>query len=150
MDDVDDLVERGEVREYLTRRRTVHASLIGERNDLTKKETVHKSLEFELREIDEFIDFLQQLKEKVKFAEATFEAVGAIEFTLCPACGEELRQDTPENHCVVCKSPVSADTEKERYNQIRLDLEIQTRESAHLSRQKRDQLETRRSGNCVA
>ena len=141
VDDVDDLVERGEVREYLTRRRTVHASLIGERNDLTKKETVHKSLEFELREIDEFIDFLQQLKEKVKFAEATFEAVGAIEFTLCPACGEELRQDTPENHCVVCKSPVSADTEKERYNQIRLDLEIQTRESAHLSTQKRDQLE---------
>ena len=144
VENVDDLVERGEVREYLARRRTAHASVADQRSRLTTLETKQRALEFELRDVDEFIGFLEQVREKLTFAEATLEAVGSIEFTQCPACGKELQQNTPENHCVVCKSPLDEDTEKERYNQIRLDLEIQTRESAQLSKQKRDELESGR------
>ena len=144
VDNVDNLVQPGQVTVYLGQRRTAHATLIAEANGLKRLETEQKALEFELREIDEFIEFLEELKEKLTFAEGTFEAVGSIEFTLCPACGEELQPDTPENHCVLCKSPLNADTERERYNQVRLDLEIQTRESGQLSRQKRDQLDNSR------
>ena len=72
------------------------------------------------------------MKERVGFAEATFDAIGSIEFTHCPACGDELDLDTPKVCCIVCKSPIDLDKEGARYNQIRLDLEIQARESRQL------------------
>ena len=141
VDNVDDLVEPGDVKEYLARRRTAHELLIKERNKLRRIEESRRTLEFELREVDAFIEFLSQLKERLTFAEATSHAVGSIQFTLCPACGETLDPDTPENHCVVCKLPLSEETEKERYNQIRNDLEVQTRESRQLRTQKKNQLD---------
>ena len=144
LDSVDKLVEPGEVKEYLGEQRTAQESLIRDRSKLKTLELKEKSLEFELREIQEFMEFLGGLKEKLTFAEATFDAVGSIEFTRCPACGEELGSETPQNHCVVCKAPLDPEREKAQYNQIRLDLEIQTRESGQLNDQKQAELDTSR------
>ena len=90
------------------------------------------------------MDFLGELMEKLAFAEATCNAIGSIQFTRCPACGEQLDLDTPKYHSVVCKSPLDLEKEKSRYNQIRLDLEIQTRESGQLIRQKESELDQTR------
>ena len=49
-----------------------------------------------------------------------------------------------EGQCVVCKSPLDLDRENARYNQIRLDLEIQIRESGQLIRQKESELDATR------
>ena len=125
VDNVDDFVEPGDVKDYLAQRRKAHDSLITERTKLSRLEEKRRTLEFELREVDAFIEFLSQLMEKLTFAEATSDAIGSIQFTLCPACGTTLDPGTPEGHCVVCRSPLSGDTEKEQYNQIRLDIEIQ-------------------------
>ena len=141
---VDELVEPGEVKEYLVERRTAQGWLIKQRSELKTLELKEKNLEFELREIHEFMEFLEELKEKLTFAEATFDAVGSIDFTRCPACGEELDPETPPNHCVVCKAPLDPEKEKGRYNQIRLDLEIQTRESGQLIDQKERELDKSR------
>ena len=140
LENVDELVEPGEVKEYLGERRTAQESLNKQRSALKTLELKEKNLEFELREIREFMEFLEELKEKLTFAEATFNAVGSIEFTRCPACGEELDPEIPKNHCVVCKAPIDPEQEKARYNQIRLDLEIQTRESGQLIDQKESEL----------
>ena len=110
--------------------------MIKQRDAITNLESAETNLEFELREIGQFVDFLGELKEKVGFAEATFSAIGSIEFTHCPACGQELDADTPKLHCVVCKSPIDLGKEGARYNQIRLDLELQARESRQLIEQK--------------
>lgn len=142
VDNVDELVEAGDVKEYLAKRRTEQALLIKQRIRLKTSESTEQNLEFELREIGEFVAFLGELMEKVAFAEATFDVIGSIEFTHCPACGEELDPDTPKNHCVVCKSPLDPKKEKARYNQIRFDLEIQTRESGQLIHQKESELST--------
>ena len=139
LDSVDEHVEPGEVKEYLAERRKAHGTLITLRNKLQAFESQEKNVEFELREIREFMKFLDELREKVTFAEATFEAIGSIEFTRCPACGEELDTFVPKNHCVVCKSPLDSEREKSRYNYIRLDLEIQTRESDQLISQKENE-----------
>ena len=136
IDRVEELVEPGEVKAYLGERKAAQAVLIKQRDAITNLESAEKNLEFELREIGEFVDFLGELKEKVGFAEATFNAIGSIEFTHCPACGEELDADTSKLHCVVCKSPIDLEKEGARYNQIRLDLEIQARESRQLIEQK--------------
>ena len=144
LDSVDEFVEPGDVKDYLRERRTAQGSLTTERNKLKTLEFKEKNLEFELREIREFIEFLEELRKKLTYAEATSDAVGSIEFTCCPACGEELGSETPKNHCFVCKSPIDPDREKARYNQIRLDLDIQTRESIQLNDQKMSELEASR------
>ena len=82
------------------------------------------------------MDFLDTLRQRLTLAEATFDAVGSIEFTRCPGCGESLDPDTPKNLCIVCKSPLNAEAERARYNRIRLDLEIQSRESRQLTDRK--------------
>ena len=139
IDRVEELVEPGEVRAYLGERKAAQAVLIKQRDAITSLESAKKNLEFELREIGEFVGFLGELKEKVGFAEATFNSIGSIEFTHCPACGQGLTANTPELHCVVCKSPIDIEKEGARYNQIRLDLEIQARECRQLIGQKRDE-----------
>ena len=78
--------------------------------------------------------------EKLSFAEATLTSVGAIEFTHCPACGIELDAEVGKQHCVVCRSPLDMDRERGRYNQIRLDMEIQARESRQLIAQKESEV----------
>lgn len=137
IDTVDELVEPGEVKAYLGKRKAEQADLITQRDAITNLELAQKNLEFELREIEEFVGFLGELEEKIGFAEATFRAIGSIEFTHCPACSQELDAGTPRLHCVVCKSPIDLDREGARYNQIRFDLEIQARESRQLIEQKR-------------
>ena len=105
IDRVDELVEMGEVKDYMKDRKAAQAILVNERDTIGRLESAEKNLEFELREIREFVAFLAELTEKVGFAEATFDAIGSIEFTHCPACGEELEHEAPSSHCVVCKSP---------------------------------------------
>lgn len=136
IDSVEEFVEPGEVKAYLGERKAAQAVLIKQRDVIINLESTEKNLEFELREIGEFVDFLGEQKEKVSFAEATFSAIGSIEFTHCPACGQELEADPSKLHCVVCKSPIDLEKEGARYNQIRFDLEIQTRESRQLIEQK--------------
>ncbi len=142
---VDDILEPGEVKEYLAERRTAQELLIQQREKLQTLELDEKTLEFELREICDFMEFLDGLKESLTFAEATAAAVGSIDFTRCPACGESLDPKTPKDLCILCKTPVDPDNDKAQYNQIRLDLEIQSRESNQLREHKKSDLDTTRN-----
>ena len=137
IDQVEELVESDEAKTYLAERQSLQADLINERNEIAVLESTEKNLQFELREIEQFVAFIGELEEKIGFAEATSDVVGSIEFTHCPACGEELQTSKGNSHCILCKSPIDADRDKSRYNQIRLDLEIQARESRQLIEQKR-------------
>ena len=140
LDNVDEYVKPGQVTDYLLDRKIAQEKLIGQKQEIVELEQKEKNIEFELREVREFVDLLGELKEKVTFAEVTLETVGSIEFTRCPACGEELIPKVEENHCVVCKAPLDSEREKSKYNQIRLDLEIQERESGQLINQKEAEL----------
>ena len=140
--DVDRLVEPGRIREYLSERQVALSSLSAERNKLRELELKVDNLQFELREISDYLEYLQEAMEKLAFAEATLSAIGSIEFTHCPACGIELVSEIVEQHCVVCKSPLDMEREKGRYNQIRLDMEIQARESRQLTSQKESEIGT--------
>ena len=132
IENVDDLVEPGEIKEYVTQRRNAQQKLIRERDTLRQLEATIATTEFELREISSFLEYLSEQKEKLARAESTFDVVGSIDFVHCPACGEPLSSDVPEGTCAVCKTDRDPEGEKSRYNQIRLDLEIQTRETQQL------------------
>ncbi len=138
---VDHAVAAGEVREYLQERGKLKGKVSRQRNDVAQLEARIEKAELELREVEEFQEYLNEVTEKLELAERTFQAIGTIEFTHCPACGAVLHEDTPDNHCVVCSQPTDPDNEQARYNQIRLDLEIQSRESKQLGNQKGQEVE---------
>ena len=144
IEELDQLVDQGDVKEYLKERRLAQEKLIAERESLQALEMGEKNIQFELREISEFVNYLDELKKKLSFAEIAHQTIGSIEFTHCPACGVEITDHTAPGHCVVCKSPLDQERESARFNQIRLDLEIQTRESGQLTDQKRVELENSR------
>jgi hypothetical protein len=52
-----------------------------------------------------------------------------------------LHGDVQIGHCYVCRAPTDSEKERSKYHQIRLDLEIQARESRQLSDQKNSELE---------
>ena len=112
IEEVDDLLEPGEVSEYLSERRVAMLDLGKQRKKLQDLESNLANVEFELREVSEYEGYLEGVMEKLSFAEATLTAIGAIEFTHCPACGMELETEVGRHQCVVCRSPLDMEREK--------------------------------------
>ncbi len=140
VDEVNQRIASETVDMYLKDRHREQNKIASERNQITELEYSISKLEFELREIQEFLAYLGELAAKLKLSEEARNVIGSIEFEHCPACGKKLSSDVAHGHCIVCKLPMDAENEKSRYNQIRLDLEIQTRESRQLATQKETSL----------
>ncbi len=138
--DVDRYVDTGEVGDFLTERKTARTRLSKQRDAITALEDDISEAEFELREIAQFQGFLEEQSAKLAAAQLSFDVVGAIAFSHCPACGKEIVASDVEGQCHVCKEDLDPEIEKARYNQIRLDLEIQSRETNQLLSQKNGSL----------
>jgi hypothetical protein len=97
-------------------------------------------VELEIADLTKFLDYLEELAEKVSRAEGSADIVGGIEFTHCPACLRVLDEDHGARHCVLCGAETDPEQERSRYLQIKLDLEIQLRESRQLLKEKEKKL----------
>lgn len=139
---VDEILGEGQITAHLKDRRDAHNRVSKLQAALYEYENNLKSLEFEVREIKDFQDYLVGTLERLEYAEKSFSAFGSISFTHCPACGEKLKPLSDHGQCAVCHTPTDSEKEKSRYNKIRLDLEIQTRETKHLMLTKLADLET--------
>jgi len=136
IEQVDKIITAGDVKHFLRERTIAQKKVAEERLTIKKFEFNGKNIEYELEEIRKFQGYLDELVNKLTLSEAALEVVGSIEFVYCPACGAELNKNVEGAHCVVCQNPTNPEKEKSRYNQIRLDLEIQARESKQLLMQK--------------
>ena len=133
---VDEHIDEGEVTKFLTARRTARDALRKTKEKVAAEEAAIAGYELEIADLDEFLKFLGEMIEKVEQAEASRDAIGHIEFSHCPACLAPLKSQTDEHQCHACGSEKDPENEKARYNQIRLDFEIQQRESRQLLDQK--------------
>lgn len=137
---VDELVESTEVKEFIKDSQVAQEDLLRLRNKLQKLETVIVDIEYDLEEINQFQSFLESSLEKLTLAEKAFSTIGKVSFTHCPACGELLEPSTSDAHCGVCNKPTDIEKERSYYNKIRLDFEIQIRESKQLNESKTKEL----------
>lgn len=140
IDEVDSNVKSDDAKEYLKERGVARDKVVKQREKIQAIESKTKKLEYELIEIGEYQSYLLNLIEKLNFSQKSLNSIGAIDFVYCPACGEELTDNVQEDHCGLCKSKVDHDDEKSRYNQIRVDLEIQLRETKQLLSQKNSEI----------
>jgi hypothetical protein len=150
IENVDSLVDQSDTKGFLKNRESEQKSLVKEKRAIASLEESISKHSLELGELIEYQAFLHEHIEQVKVAENTFQAIGAIEFTTCPACLSDL-QPVPDLHvCNVCGQNTDPKEDQSKYNQVRLDLEIQLRESKqlyaeHEARLAEDRVELRRS-----
>jgi hypothetical protein len=76
--------------------------------------------------------FLSDLIERISQADSSSQIIGDIEFTHCPSCLSELKGHAGPNICHVCGAAKKAEDERSKYLQIKIDFEIQLRESNQL------------------
>ncbi len=139
---VDEYLGKGQLDEHIKNRRDAHNRVAKAQALLFDTEREIKDRDFELREIKGFQDYLLETLARLDFAERSLSVFGAVAFTHCPACGEKLAPVTEPGHCIVCHSSTDSEKEKSRYNKIRLDLDIQTRETKQLMTTKLAELDS--------
>jgi len=133
---VDSLIESTEVKQFIKDSQSAQTGLSKLRERLNTLELNISGIEYDLKEISQFQDFLEEALNKLNLAEQAFLTIGAVSFTHCPACGEALNSTHDLGHCSVCNKPTDIEKEKSYYNKVRLDLEIQIRESKQLKESK--------------
>lgn len=140
IDEVDRNVKSDDTKEYLKERGVARDKVIKQREQIQSIESKIKKTEYELIEIEEYQSYLLNLVEKLDFSEKSYNSIGEIDFVYCPACGKELTGNVQEEHCGLCRSKLNHEDKKSRYSQIRVDVEIQRRETKQLLSQKNSEI----------
>ena len=78
-----------------------------------------------------FIDELSYRLHSLDESKATRDYLGNMSFQFCPGCLSELKQDTAEHSCQLCKSPVESGADGQLLR-MRNELSIQLKESKTL------------------
>ena len=137
---VDDYVKETTIKEFLDQRKALSDSLSKRRNRVSELEVRLSTADIEAKELRQYVDYLQEVLQKLGFAEATSQSIGSIEFSHCPACLTKVDPDVPIGICNVCGSDCNIESDRSKYNQIRLDIEIQMRESYQLLEEKNTEI----------
>lgn len=140
IDNVDALVGEDQSDEFVSDRRAMQARLRKLAKKLNAMEQRTLDLNDENEEIKQFLDRLTEQMAVLDGAEDLSERLGSIEFQYCPACLKKLN-DTDGLHCIVCHEVIDQDTAKSKYFEIKIDNELQIRESQQLLKSKAAELE---------
>ncbi|MBL4571857.1 MAG: AAA family ATPase [Gammaproteobacteria bacterium] len=138
---IDNVVDHDDVKGFLRERKAALKSVSAARTKFQHAETTISRLEMDISEIERFQEHIDESVEKLSLTESALQLVGEIEFSHCPACGAELDLESGKDHCVVCKSPKDVENEKSRFSQIRLDFQLQARETRQIYSQNDAKLE---------
>lgn len=138
---VDSLVGEEQSTQFVAERRAMLTRVRKLALEVQENEQQTSDLVDEQGEIEQFIEHLESQLNALNAASALSDKLGNIEFQYCPACLKPL-SDTDGQHCVVCHEVVDDDKAKSKYFEIKIDNELQIRESRQLLKSKAADLET--------
>ncbi|MFC2966839.1 AAA family ATPase [Acidimangrovimonas pyrenivorans] len=133
---VDDLVDDQEIKSFVQERKEASSEIRKLRGQIVDIEQQIHTNDLEVTDLTSFISHLEELSDKLPKAQKSSEIIGSIEFTHCPACLSPLHGTSDPDHCILCGSETDPEQERSRYLQIKLDLDIQIRESRQLLEEK--------------
>ncbi|MEO7689340.1 MAG: AAA family ATPase [Sphingomonas sp.] len=107
------------------------------RRDVGGLESALETLEFEIEDADSFLLHLEQSLREFDDAAATFFALGHLNFDFCPSCFTPVRAKA-EQHCHLCAAPYREGEEDSKALAVKLDLQMQLRESLSLQSGRKD------------
>jgi len=134
--EVEKYVQDKKVKEFARERSKAADELRKIREKISKDEGRLAVQKLEVADLLSFLEHLSEISERLPKAQTTSDIVGNIEFTHCPACLTELSDDKGPEHCIVCGAKTDPELERSRYLQIKLDIDIQIRESTQLLEEK--------------
>lgn len=129
---VDELIDGQQIRSYIEERKTASSAVRKLRGKIVDLEQQIHTNDLEVADLTSFIAHLEELSSKLPKAQKSSEIIGSIEFTHCPACLAQLNSASDPDNCVLCGNETDPEQERSRYLQIKLDLDIQIRESRQL------------------
>jgi ABC-type dipeptide/oligopeptide/nickel transport system ATPase subunit len=129
---VAELVDEDQVQDFVKARTKAVEELRRCRGQISESEQQLQVNELEISDLTSFLEYLEELSQKLPRAQASSDVIGNIEFTHCPACLAVLSSDKGVGHCVLCGAETDPEQERSRYLQIKMDLDIQIRESRQL------------------
>ncbi|RUT24846.1 hypothetical protein C0V97_14045 [Asaia sp. W19] len=100
-----------------------------------------ETLEYEIADADAFLEHLDNSLRDFNDAALTFSALGRLDFDFCPACFAVVKEKAT-GHCQLCDEPHKPGANDSRTLAVKLDLQMQLRESAVLQEQRRAELKT--------
>lgn len=141
---VDSLVAEEQSQKFVSERRAMLTRVRKLALDAQKNEQRISDLTDEQGEIEQFIGHLEAQLATLNAASTLADKLGSIEFQFCPACLKPL-SDVDGQHCVVCHEVVDDDKVRSKYFEIKIDNELQIRESRQLLKSKAADLEALQS-----
>jgi len=102
------------------------------------------TLEFEITDAEEFLKHLKHSLADFDDAALTFAALGHLAFEFCPSCFAPVSPKT-EGHCQLCDAARTYGEEDSRTLAVRLDLDMQLKESEGLQRDRLAELSAKQS-----
>ena len=106
-------------------------------------------LDYEIDDADAFINHLRHALHDFEAAADTFSALGHLEFEFCPACFSKVKDKT-QGHCQLCDEPGASDEDGSRTLAVKLDLQMQLRESIAIQTERQDEKKSKSSRLRVA
>jgi hypothetical protein len=137
--DADQHVKDDQIQAFVKEKTRAAAELRVQRERTAKDERTLQVGELEIEDLTSFISYLEALSSTLPKAQESADIMGNIEFTHCPACLTELSGKDGPQHCVLCGAAIDPEQERSRYLQIKLDIDIQIRESHQLLEAKRQE-----------
>lgn len=134
--EVDTLIVRELVEVFIADRKKMQIKLRSKAVELNEGEKGVLDLKDDIQEIEDFLEHLQEQMETLRSTEDVAEALGTIEFQYCPACLKKVH-DARAGHCIVCDQVIDEDAQRSKYFEIKLDVELQVRETTQLLKTKR-------------
>ena len=128
---VDQAIGDDQAKQFAVERQTMHRRLQKLAGDLQVSEQRISDLADEEHELYQFIEHLEQQLSALGAAEELSTKLGNIEFQYCPSCLKPL-SDKDSQHCIVCAEVLDEEKARSRYFELKVDNELQIRESRHL------------------
>ena len=89
----------------------------------------------------EFIDVLKSKLIAINESLNSRETLGALPIQFCPVCLEKIEESIPESHCKLCKKEIKDDLGKTKLLRMKLEVEMQIKESLSILKDKEQILE---------
>ncbi|MGX5721449.1 AAA family ATPase [Shinella zoogloeoides] len=114
------------------------------RRNVSTVESEIETLEYEIADSEEFIKHLKQSIADFDDAALTFASLGHLSFEFCPSCFAPV-EPKAIGHCHLCDTKRTDGEEDSRTLAVRLDLEMQLKESEALQRDREMELSAKRA-----
>jgi uncharacterized protein YoxC len=130
--------------EITRRRKKAESTYKSLRSRVNTLEDQIETLSYEVDDAEDFVDHLRQSLRDFEAAAETFSALGHLDFEFCPSCFAPV-EGKQKGHCQLCDTPRSEEDDDSRTLAVKLDLQMQLKESLSLQVERVSELEEKKS-----